>query len=251
MAKAARGDPHHRRGGPLIRALTLLLLAACASKAPRYELPEDGPVIVLNSKGAKRAQPPLVIQQDGVMHSAAGETSIEPDQLQALLRFLIEEQRFFDIDSEAVKLAIHQENSQRGSALAILHAPTSILTLNLRDRSHRVEVHALQFEAKAHPKIESLQRLALIQRRIIREFSIALLGGERTAQRLCELASAELATHHPERAPFTLNDLAAAGRRKDDSLVAHFRRDESATAFSYVIVLVPVEGEPIAQLAAR
>jgi hypothetical protein len=235
----------------LIRVLGLLLLTACAAKQTRYELPEDGPVIVLDTKGAKRAQPPLVIQQNGVMHSAAGETSIDPDQLQALLRFLVEEQRFLDIDSDAVRLAIHQENSQRGSALAILHAPTSILTLNLRDRTHRVEVHALQFEAKAHPKIESLQRLALIQRRIIREFSIALLGGERRAQRLCDLASEELATRHPERAPFTLTDLAAAGRRKDGSLVAHFRRDETATTFSYVIVLVPLEGEPTAQLAAR
>ena len=233
----------------MIRVTLLLLLSACAAQQTRYELPEDGPVIVLDTKGARRAQPPLVIKQDGVMHSAAGKTSIDADRLQTLLRFLIEEQQFLDIDSEAIKLAIHQENSQRGSALAILHAPTSVLTLNLRDRTHRVEVHALQFEAKAHPRIESLQRLALIQRRIIREFSIALLGGDRTAQSLCDLASAELAQRHPERAPFKLTDLAAAGRRKDGSLVAHFRRDETATTFSYVIVLVPNEGEPKAQLA--
>ena len=233
----------------MIRATVLLLLTACAAQQTRYDLPEDGPVIVLDRKGAKRAQPPLVIKQNGVMRSAAGETSIDSDQLQTLLRFLIEEQRFLDIDSEAIKLAIHQENSQRGSALAILHAPTSVLTLNLRDRVHSVEVHALQFEAKAHPKIESLQRLALIQRRIIREFSVALLGGEQRARRLCDLASAELKLRHPQRAPFTLTDLAAAGRRKDDSLVAHFRRDETATTFSYVIVLVPNEGESEAQLA--
>jgi len=234
----------------LIR-LAPLLLAACAASAPRYALPEAGPVVALESKGAHRPQPPLVIHPDGTMASSAGETRIDPARLQELLRFIIEEQRFWDIDSEAVRLAIHQENSQRGSALAVLHAPTSVLEVRLQDRTHRVEVHALQFEANAHPGIDSLQRLAAIQRRVIQVFSIALLGGEWRVARLRDLASAELRKHHPDRAPFTLDDLAAAGRRSDGSLVAHFRRDESPTQLSYVVVLVPLEGDPQAQLAAR
>jgi hypothetical protein len=225
-----------------------LLLVGCAGPS-RYELPESAPVIVLDSKGSRSK--PMVIEPDGTMRSAAGETSIDADRLQALLRYVIEDELFFDIDSKAVKLAIHQENSRRGSALAVFNAPTSILALNLRDRAHRVEVHALQFEAKAHPDIEALQRLARIQRRLIREFSVALLGGETRARELGELASAELRASHPDRAPFELADLAAAGRRKDGSLVAHFRRDETATTLSYVIVLVPERGEPTAQLAGR
>jgi hypothetical protein len=234
----------------LIR-LAPLLLAACAASAPRYALPGDGYVVLLESKGTRREQPPLVIHPDGTMTSSAGNTRIDGDELQALLRSLIEEQRFFDIDGEAIRLAIHQENSQRGSALAVLHAPTSAVELRLKDRTHRVEVHALQFEANAHPGIDPLQRLAAIQRRLIRVFSVALLGGEARAARLRDLASEELRRHHPGRAPFTLDDLAAAGRRPDGSLVAHFRRDESATQLSYVVVLVPLEGVPVAQLAGR
>jgi len=231
--------------------LPLALLAACAAPPTTYPLPAEGPVVVLESTGTRRPQPPLVILPDGTMTSSAGATRLAPDDLQALLRSLIEEERFLDIDGDAVKLAIHQENSQRGSALAVLHAPTTAIELRLRDRSHRVEVHALQFEASAHPDIDALQRLARIQRRIVRDFSVALLGGPRRAADYAALATAELRRHHAERAPFTLRDLAAAGRRPDGSLVAHFRRDESATELSYVVVLVPKDGDPVAQLAPQ
>jgi len=232
------------RGGPV--AAIALLACACATPQTRYERPAEGPVVRLASKGERVGKPPLDLLPDGTMRSGAGETRIDADAVQALLRFIVEDQRFLDIDGDAVRLKIHQENSQRGSALAVLHAPTSVIEVRLKDRRHAVEMHALQFEATAHPKIGALQRLARVQRRIIRVFSVALLGGEARAGELRDAASAELKKHHPGRAPFTLNDLAAAGRRPDGALVAHFRRDESPTKFSYVIVLV--DGEPRAQL---
>ena len=120
------------------------------------------------------------------------EAHIGSKRLQEILLFVLSTERFFDIDTDAVKLSIHQQNSQRGSALAVFNAPTTSLELRLRDRTHRVEVHALEFQATTHANIPSLQRLIAIQRRLIQESGIALLGGEKKLAKVAARASAEL-----------------------------------------------------------
>ena len=116
----------------------------------------------------------------------------------------------------------------------------------------RVEVHALEFQATSRANIPSLQRLVAIQRRLIQESGIALMGGEKKLDKLAARATKELRSKYPERAGFTTAELVGVGRRKaDGARVVHFRREESATVLSYVIVIVPKTGEPTAQLLEK
>lgn len=232
----------------------MLLLAACASPPPRFALPEEAgaDVLVLDQRpksGPRPRKEPLIrYAADGTMRTGAGEARLEPEELQDLLAYVIDEKRFFDLDTEAIRLKLHQENSRRGSALAVLRAPVSVIEVRLRDRTHRVEVHALQFQANTHPTIAALQQLAAIERKLVRSSSVALLGGTDGAARVLALANEELARRYPQRTALALTDLAGVGRRKDGARVAHFRRDESAREVSYVIVLLPVDGEPTAMM---
>lgn len=243
----------HRRGSGR-RALALCLIAtACAAPGPRYALPEPSgqPVVILSHAGAG-AQPLLQFTNDGQVLTRAGKARIDDGRLQELLHFVLSTERFFDIDTDAVKLAIHQQNSQRASALAVFNAPTTIMELRLRDRTHRVEVHALEFQATTHASIPSLQRLVAIQRRLIFESGVALVGGEKELRDLAKRASKALQEKHPERAPFTTDALVGVGRRKTDGAhVVHFRREESAVVLSYAIVVVPPSGAPTVRLVER
>jgi len=117
---------------------------------------------------------------------------------------------------------------------------------------HRVEVHALEFQAASHANIPSLQRLVAIQRRLIQVSGIALLGGQKKLDRVADRASAELQRKYPDRTRFTADELVGVGSRQNDgALVVHFRRDESVTVLSYVVVVVPKSGEPSARLIER
>jgi hypothetical protein len=248
MARARRGSSSW--------TLTLWLLfglGACVSSGPNYALPkESGEPVFILSHGGTDTQPLLQFTNDGQVLTRAGKAQINNRRLQDLLHFVLSTERFFDIDTDAVKLAIHQQNSQRGSALAVFNAPTTIMELRLRDRTHRVEVHALEFQATSHANIPSLQRLVAIQRRLIQESGIALMGGEKKLDKLAARATKELRSKYPERAGFTTAELVGVGRRKaDGARVVHFRREESATVLSYVIVIVPVNGETTVRLVER
>ena len=201
--------------------LTATLLAGCVSSGTAYPLPEDGNTAVLSLAHAETKGEPLIrFTADGRVLTRAGTAEIDDETLQDLLFYVVSTERFLDIDSQAVKLSIHQQNSHRGSALAVFNAPTTILELKLRDVSHRVEVHALEFQANAHRNIPSLQRLLGIQRRLIRESGTALIGGREELARLVTIATNELHKKHPERPGFTELDLVGVGKRRKDGAIA-------------------------------
>ena len=254
MAAAARDD--ESRAGPdegttLKRALSLLVLAGCASNGPRFELPEGErePVIVLrenvNLPQFQGDLEPLVLVRDGTMISAAGEARIDAERMDEILAFVVDLQRFFDIDTEAVKLAIHQANSQRASAVAVLNASTTTIEVHLRDRSHVVTVNALKFQAFHHKQIAVLQQLVAIQHRVVREFQIAILGGDDALKRVLAAATEKLA----EGRTVTLDHLVSLGRQKNDgTLVALFN---PAWSRSYVVISIHPDGTMEARATAQ
>ena len=228
----------------------LVCVAACAgSPRPRYELPEDPTAAIVElRKGEARI---VRIEADGTIRLRNGTTSADPEQIQELLRFIVEDQRFFDIDQQALKLAVHQANSRYGTAIAVMDGNTTTVSVRLRDRVHAVEQYALEFSAQRYSAVPALQRLAAVERAIVRFVAIAHLGGESTALRMLRAANDELYARYPEVELLTMDDLATAGTRKDGALVAHFRRSASATTVTVATVALPEGGEPVAKVRSN
>jgi len=246
VEKARRGHAGRLRL-KLALGCTLFLWAACAgTPKPRYALPDDPTATIVDLR--KNGISLVRVQADGSVHMKNGSTHVDS---QALLRFIIEEQRFFDIDPQALKLRVHQANSRYGGAVAVMDATTTAIEVALRDRSLTVEQHALAFSSQRYSEIDALQRLAAVERGIIRTVAIAHLGGMDSATRMLRAANAELARAFPGVAPLTMENLATAGTRRDGALVAHFRRAASATTVTAATVKLPPEGEPVVQVKSN
>jgi len=180
-----------------------------------------------------------------------GTARIDTDETQSLLHFVIEDQRFFEIDAQALKLAVHQANSRYGGAIAVMDGTTTAIEVTLKDRRHTVEQYALAFSARRYSKIAALQRLAAIERRLIHVAAIAHLGGDETAARMLRAANEQLAMVYPAVAPLTLNDLATAGTRRDGARVAHFRRAATATSVTVATVVLAEGQDPVARVQSN
>ena len=99
-----------------------------SDRAPRLiRLPRDGmaAVITMEIRGGYAAvsldkRPRLTVFADGKVRVIDGsdfgpiESKISPDELQDLLRFAIDEQNFFDFDSEAAQRDLDAEQSRTG-----------------------------------------------------------------------------------------------------------------------------------------
>ncbi|MHC4954475.1 MAG: hypothetical protein ACYTGZ_11355 [Planctomycetota bacterium] len=240
-------------------AIVFALATACSSvAAPRFDLPEDpaAEIIVLEREGGLAARgeqrPPLLrLQADGTLHTRGGTAQIAPDRIQDLLGYIVDDQRFFEIDSEALRLAVHQSNSRYGSAVVIMDAPTTRVDVRLRARSHSVSQYALAFTAQRHSEIDELRRLAAIEKRLIRFVAVTHLGGVEAAESMLALANNRLYLDHPTVAPLTLDSLATAGTRRDGARVAHFRRAASATSVTIATVTMPEGGGAVVQVRSN
>jgi len=233
---------------PVIAALALLTACAGAPE-PRYELPGDPAATIIELR--RNSESLVRMQADGTVHWRNGTARAAPDKVQDLLAFIVEDQRFFEIDPQALKLAVHQANSRYGAAVAVMDGTTTTIEVTLRDRRHVVEQYALAFSAQRYSKVSALQRLAAIERGVIRFVAIAHLGGDKVAERMLRTANDRLRSDFPAVPPLTMDDLATAGTRRDGALVAHFRRAASATTVTVATVVLPPDGDPVAQVRSN
>jgi len=230
----------------LALGFTLFVVACTGTPKPRYALPDDptATIVDLSKNGTSLVR----VQADGTVHLKNGSAQVDP---QALLEFIIEDQSFFEIDPQALKLRVHQANSRYGGAVAVMDATTTAIAVTLPDRSLTVEQYALAFASQRYSEIDALQRLAAVERGIIRTVSIAHLGGKDAATRMLRAANAELARAFPGVAPLTMQNLATAGTRRDGALVAHFRRAASATTVTVATVKLPPDGKPVVEVESN
>jgi hypothetical protein len=228
----------------------LALLAACSGTPdPRPEPPiKPSATVVELRRGSELL---LRVHADGALRLRNGEARVAPGEVEELLRFIVEEQRFFEIDPQALRLAMHQANSRYGSAVVVVDGATTTIEVTQRGRHHAVEQYALAFSAQRYSEVAALRRLAAIEHHLIRFGAVAHLGGDAVAQRMLRAANEQLAVVFPAVAPLTLEDLATAGTRRDGALVAHFRRDASATSVTLATVVQVAGEKPTARVTSN
>ena len=197
----------------------LIMMAALATKAEgqsdEYNLPEDPktPVIVFDRTGGFRMRPTVeiepVLQIFGDGRVVAGRTSdqtghaeikIDRDRIQSLLKQCIAEQKFMEITSEGIREAI-EESGQR---VMIADAPSTEITINLKDKQNKVSVYALGYIANNMQGIEAVQRVQQVAQVLQLAHAEAVIGGMEKLEETLAFANQELHKKFPNAPELSL-----------------------------------------------
>jgi hypothetical protein len=256
----------------ILAALFMPTAPATAAEAPKsvgYELPAppNVPVIVYDSEGGmlpgQTREPLLTIRADHtvILGNPSGqgkriETRIAPEDLQALLRFIVADNRFFEFDAKQVETQILEEQRKTGRLFLIADAPVTVIRVQLKDQEHEARQYGLGLAAKVYPAIEPLQRLAAIQKRLDRYASLVRAGGTKGLAAELRLANHELAQRYPAIKALTADDLDSAVQYADGSRRIFFSHSEPAKngqpGYSvHAEIYHSREGIPIVSLAVR
>ncbi|MEQ8787009.1 MAG: hypothetical protein RIC55_11945 [Pirellulaceae bacterium] len=231
--------------------------AAKPAAVGKYKLPEDpeAAVIVLDFKGGFTPpriseEPTMTIRADGSVVIPAkfeGQKSfrgkISREELNELLDFAIEENKFLEYD--AAKVA--EKLAAGGPRFAVADAATTVLKINVNGETKEASHYALGMTRN----VEELQRLFAIQQRLMQLQSVIQLGGQEQVKKWLAVVNTELKAKFPDAPALTLEDFNSGGERGDGSIYASFQRivkgDDPAAPPSEVIsgfVNKPAEGEP-------
>jgi len=221
------------------------------------ELPQDAkkPVLVVDSVGGFRMQlpegfqptPMLQIFPDGRILTGRKsplvkevEGQIDLVELQALLVFIAEDCRFFDITSENLKSELEAKRTFK-----IMDAGTTEFTVELKDHSNSIEVYALPQVAGKFADVPSVASVIAIASRCRRLISLTRLGSEEEAIAAIQTVNKSLATQAPNAPAFTREKLQYAEQFVDGRRSATFIQefvDNGQTMLAYATYQLDAKG---------
>jgi hypothetical protein len=188
----------------------LLVIGGCAIAAADdrrnepYDLPDDPQTIVLaltfeEATDAAPATPAVQVRADGRVIVPAGAGGgralygkLTAEELQQLLREIVETQQFLQCDSDVIATAVERAGRRSGRDWRIQNAATTVIRLQLEDTEHKVRGNAAELLLERFPEVDDLARLCAVQRRLQNVRAVVEAGGAEEAQRLAELATDEL-----------------------------------------------------------
>ena len=106
-------------------------------------------------------------------------SKISQDELQDILRFAIDDNRFFDIDPKKAKAEVAASQQKSGRIFAIADAPNTSIRIQADGKDYTVEYYALSLAADQYPDVKELGQLAAIQKRLQHMISVLRDGGKR------------------------------------------------------------------------
>lgn len=168
---------------PLIFILSSSVIASAEDDgtlvAPGFELPTDANAVILiydRSGGMlvdQRRQALLSISAAGIVTitdptsvSLTHQGILAPDELQALLSFILTDQSFLSLQTDSINTEIKAVQQQTGKMFVVADAPTTSISIELPAYQHQVQFYALDMMSRQYPEIASLQNLRAVQSRL-------------------------------------------------------------------------------------
>lgn len=254
----------------------LISVTAAAEDKPRQPiaLPDSATaeVISLDFKGGYtpprlKNSPTLSILADGTVlipdnygQSQNLKSKITPDELQELLSFIIDDQKFFDFNAKSVEKQVKESQKPKkakdGSTVVTLtpvvaDAPTTVIKVQTKNQKHEAQWYALSMAAGQHKDIPELARLREVELKLQRLMTIAHAGGSEEVAKQLKLVNDRVAAEHPDAPKLTADHLISASKLEDGSRRYFWQwavqgKDGTAAQARYVNVQqqVPAKGEP-------
>lgn len=227
---------------------------------PAWRLPEDPRAVVLSldyrggfGPPRRSEEPYLEVRADGSLrvpdrtggrdHRTA---ELAKRELRDLIDFVVEEQRLLEFDAREARRAMAE--SAGGEVPAVMDAGEVVVAVRLRDRRGEARFEALRLHARTFPGVDSLQRLAAVERRLRSLRCLVQLGGHQAVERLLERARSELSEEWPgEVPPLSSGDLDHVTENEDGSRTVRLERDREDGVLR-VTLRVSAQGEVEADL---
>lgn len=247
--------------GALVGAMLVASTGVAAEEV--YKLPKDktATVISLDHKGGftprrKSDAPMLSILADGTIKmpdrfgfSKDVNGKISQKELQALLRFIIKDNKFFEYDK--AKVAAKMKKAAAGRNIPrVADASTLVIEVKIAGKSNKASQYALGLMANQYKTVPEIQQLSAINQRLNRLMNVTRLGGEKNVKAALELANAELKKKYPKAPPLTMQDFRSANVRKNGQKTVSFGRygrtadGKSDGTYTNVTLQYPPEGKP-------
>ncbi len=231
-------------GAGAIALFVALAPAPAQDEVPKtYALPADGSAVVLSLDwrmiGVPREseRPHLEVRADGTLvvpDRTGGDAHqvdrLAPDELQALLRFVLDEHALLAFEEDAVIAALPPARCGTG-------VQATVVAVDLPGRGGEARFEALETLAPFHPGIEALQHFHAAVVRLRGLMNAVRAGGRERAAELLALANERVAAAHAGLAPLTLDDVRGVGTPGERTIVRIDRR-EGERGHLFVTILV-------------
>lgn len=244
-------------------ACATIFVQAADKKQKRHTLPKDpkAAVIVLEYQGGftpprTNNEPALTIQADGTVILGAPfgqrkriEAKIDQNELQELLRYLLDDQQMAKFDSAKVKDAVRAEQQKKGGlAIAIADASTPYLLVNADGKEYEAKYYALGMMASQYPAVKELARFEAARKRLEQFRSKVAIGGPKVVTKYLAMANEQLKADHPQVPALNDEHLQSAGEFVNGRVYVSFNRqeklDDGDVRYTSVSINVPANDKP-------
>ena len=205
---------------------------AQGEKTDPYALPENGNevIFVYDLKNGftlprQNNAPVLLIRANGKveMPSLYGEGrdikgELSEKELQAFLKFVIEENEFVEFDANTVQGQIEAIREKR-QVPQIADVPDTIIELKIPGHSQSVRQPAVGMPSE-FAEITSLQQLLAIRKGVDRLMSEMRVGGKQGIKKLLGPINKKLKEEYPDVAPLKASDFSGSYLKQDGSISA-------------------------------
>jgi hypothetical protein len=151
---------------------------------------------------------------------------LSPEELQALLSEVVDTQRIFECDTEALSRSLQNASRQTGLAWRVPLADTTVIRVRHDGQEHEVRCLAAELLEERFPGVDDLRRLCRVQRRLQNIGLVVLVGGPREAERLTAVANQELRRRGVAGVELTSSDLQQVLGGGDGFRFVQFQRCE-------------------------
>jgi RNA polymerase sigma factor (sigma-70 family) len=172
-------------------------------------------------------------------------------ELNELLRFALDEQKFFDFDPAAVRFEIREKYQSDGTVADSTDATATTFRIRTADRTHEVRWSRLAKTAWDFPDVKRLHQLYAVDRRLQQVFYVLVADGPERVEAAAEKANALARPYYrrfPELPRLTAADLFRVTPSADGSRMQFtFSRNQARTIrrpLFEVTIDVPRLGEP-------
>ncbi len=221
----------------IVVALIGVVPIQAQDKQSKLELPmdTDSPILSLAYEGGFRRpqaadfQPTPLISLYADGRAVTGGNSPQqivrecqlPEQFwQDLVASLMDEHQFLSLDSQNINDDIEKQAEHK-----IMDAPTSVITLRLANRTHRVEVYGSLSMASQVTESIALQQFVAVEKRLRNLYSIALTGGLDEVDSIVVQIQELLLPQYPSLSQLSAKELLWCSRQASGDLRLEFALD--------------------------
>jgi hypothetical protein len=185
------------------------------------------------------------LRVDTDKHSDIGpeiEAKVTAEELQDLLRFVIDEQHFFEFDSVTAQQELEAERNRTGRMMHVSDGVTTLIRIQTAERDHKANFYALYEYATAYPAVKSLANLLSVEERLSHLVNEIAAGGKEGIAAALNLANEYLQTAYPNVPALVLEDFRCISHTPDRRTI-HFVPTPAVTK-------QPDDRDPIMKLMA-